>query len=189
MMRISSCIWIITSRLCWRNIEITSSRGCVPRRSQYPLVLSSILSKSRLSQTGTNRSITDRLWPNFSLLQRGSGWISPPQYHSWLASVLRQVLHNGQPSITSWNTWKATRASRQHIDEATGKRICCRDTQIRIGAIAHLADRRPAWSCCTTRRRYPGSLRCRRLRLSPLRRPSTTQHQRLPRRSCTFDSS
>jgi hypothetical protein len=44
--------------------------------------------------------------------QRGPGWISPSQYRSWLASVLRQVLHNGQPSITSWNTWKAARASR-----------------------------------------------------------------------------
>ena len=53
-----------------------------------------------------------------------------------------------------------------------------------IGATAHPAGRRPAWSCCTTSRRSCGSQRCRRPRRSPLPRPSTTQHRWLAARSC-----
>jgi hypothetical protein len=50
---------------------------------------------------------------------------------SWLASVLWQVLPNGQHSTALWNNQKAIRirkairASRLHIDEAKERRICC----------------------------------------------------------------
>ena len=65
-------------------------------------------------------------------------------FRSLLDSVHRQGQLNGRPSTTLWNIWKATLASRSHIGEAMVRRICCRGTQIRTGAIAHLDNRRPA---------------------------------------------
>ncbi len=65
------------------------------------------------------------------------------------------------------------------IGEVTDNRTCCLGAQIRIGAIALLDDQRPACSCCTTNRRSHGSPRCRRLRLSRLRRLNTTLHEPL----------
>ena len=57
-----------------------------------------------------------------------------------------------------------------------------------IGATAHPAGRRPAWSCCTTSRRLCGSRRCRRRRRSRLQRPSTTLHRLRAVRSCTSET-
>ncbi len=108
--------------------------------------------------------------------------ISRLWYLSWLDSVHRQAFHNGQRCTTSWNIWKATRASRLRIGEVTENRTCCLGTQIRIGAIALLDDQRQACSCCTTNRQSHGSPRCRRLQLSRLPRLSTTPHQQRLRR-------
>jgi hypothetical protein len=77
-------------------------------------------------------------------------------------------------------------ASRSRIDEARVAPICSRATPMRIGEIAVHGDQRlvHSGSCCTTRHQSCGSRRCRRPRLSPRQRPSTTPHLRPVLRSC-----
>ena len=144
MIQESNCIWIIISRQYFQSILNTSRSHCALRRSQSLQVLFSTLIKFRQCRISSNRSTTGHSWLSFSLRRLGSGWISPLLFHSLLDSVHRQGQLNGRPSTTLWNIWKATLASRSHIGEAMVNRICCRDTQIRTGAIAHLDDRRPA---------------------------------------------